>query len=96
MLILITYDVSTETAAGKRRLHKVAKTCLNYGQRVQASVFECVINTTQLKQLKIDIERIIDIEKDSVRYYYLGDEMKCHVEHMGIKKGLDLTGPLIV
>jgi CRISPR-associated protein Cas2 len=74
MMVLITYDVSTETDAGKKRLRQVAKQCQNYGQRVQNSVFECIIDPGQLCQLQERILKIIDPEVDSVRYYYLGDE----------------------
>ena len=96
MMVLVTYDVNTETEAGKKRLHKVAKQCQNYGQRVQNSVFECIIDPAQLKQLQNKLEKIIDIEKDSIRYYYLGDEWRKRVEHVGAKPGLDLEGTLIV
>lgn len=96
MMILITYDVSTETEAGKKRLNKVAKQCKNYGQRVQDSVFECLVNPAQLAQLKDKLKKIIDIEVDSIRFYYLGDEWHDRVEHMGVKKGIDLEGPLIL
>jgi CRISPR-associated protein Cas2 len=74
MMVLITYDVNTETKAGKKRLVQVAKQCQNYGQRVQNSVFECIIDPALLKQLQCKLEKTIDIKKDSVRYYYLGDE----------------------
>ena len=94
-MVLITYDVSTETAAGKKRLNQVAKQCQNYGQRVQNSVFECILDLAQLKQLQHNLEKIINAEKDSVRYYYLGDEWRKRVEHVGAKKSLDLEGTLI-
>ena len=96
MFVLITYDVSTETAAGKRRLRRVAKACENYGQRVQNSVFECLIDPALLVKLKSDLEDIIDKETDSVRYYYLGDKWHQRVEHIGAKPSLDLEGPLIL
>lgn len=96
MFILITYDVSTETEAGKKRLRKVAKQCQNYGQRVQNSVFECVMDPALLKQLQSKLAKIIDPEKDSIRYYYLGDEWRNRVEHIGIKAGFDVEGTLIV
>lgn len=96
MLVVITYDVCTETEAGKNRLHKMAKQCKNYGQRVQDSVFECIVNPVQLVELKNKIEKVIDIESDSVRYYYLGDEWRNRVDHIGVKKGIDLEGPLIL
>ena len=96
MMVLITYDVNTETDAGRKRLRKVAKQCQNYGQRVQKSVFECILDLAVLKQLQAKLEKIIDIEKDSIRYYYLGDEWRKRVEHIGAKAGIDLEGVLIV
>jgi CRISPR-associated protein Cas2 len=95
MMVLITYDVSTETAAGKKRLHQVAKLCQDYGQRVQNSVFECIIDPARLKVLQARLEKTIDAEKDSLRYYYLGDEWRKRVEHIGAKAGIDLEGSLI-
>lgn len=96
MMVLITYDVNTESPAGKKRLRKVAKQCQNYGQRVQNSVFECVVDPTLLKQLQCRLEEIIDKEKDSIRYYYLGDEWRKRVEHVGAKPSIDLEGTLIL
>ncbi len=95
MMVLITYDVNTETDAGKKRLHKVAKQCQNYGQRVQNSVFECIIDQATLKILQNKLEKIIDVKKDSIRYYFLGDEWRNRVEHIGVKAGIDLEGTLI-
>lgn len=95
MMVLITYDVSTESEGGKKRLRKVAKQCTNYGQRVQNSVFECLIDTTQLRQLKHILSELIDPEKDSLRFYYLGNEWRQRVEHIGAKVSIDLEGPLI-
>lgn len=95
MLVLITYDVSTETAAGKRRLRQVAKQCVNYGHRVQASVFECNMDAAKCREVKAILEKIIDKEKDSLRFYYLGEKYKNKVEHIGIKPSLDLSEPLI-
>ena len=95
MMVLVTYDVNTETEAGKRRLQKVAKQCQNYGQRVQDSVFECVLDPAMLKVLQSKLEKIIDLEKDSIRYYNLGDEWRSRVVHVGAKRSLDLTGTLI-
>ena len=95
MMVLVTYDVNTETAVGKKRLHKVAKRCQNYGQRVQNSVFECILDPARLKQLQSDLMKLIDPEKDSLRYYYLGDEWRRRVEHVGAKTSLDLEGTLI-
>ena len=96
MMVLITYDVNTETEAGKKRLYKIAKQCKNYGQRVQNSVFECIIDPAMLKELQSKLEKIMDVEKDSIRYYYLGDEWRKRVEHIGAKASVDLEGTLIV
>lgn len=96
MLVLITYDVNTETAAGKTRLRKVAKQCRNYGQRVQNSVFECNMNAAKCRQVKALLAELIDKEKDSLRFYYLGDHYKNKVEHIGVKPGFDVTEPLLL
>lgn len=76
MLVLITYDVNTETASGKKRLRKVAKECQNYGQRVQNSVFECIMDNAKAKEVKAKLLEIIDMDKDSLRFYYLGNVYK--------------------
>ena len=96
MMVLVTYDVNTETEAGKKRLNKVAKQCKNYGQRVQNSVFECILDPARLKLLQNKLEMIIDMEKDSIRYYYLGDDWRNRVKHVGAKASIDLEGALIV
>lgn len=96
MMVLITYDVCTETEGGKKRLRQVAKACQDYGQRVQNSVFECILEPALLKKLQHRLESIIDPEKDSLRYYYLGDEFRNRVEHVGAKPSIDLEGTLIV
>lgn len=96
MLVLITYDVSTEDAKGKSRLRKVAKQCVNHGQRVQNSVFECVLDPGQCKLLKAKLLKIIDLEKDSLRFYYLGDQYKRKIEHYGAKGSFDQEGVLIL
>ena len=96
MSIFITYDVNTETPAGKTRLYRVAKQCKNFGQRVQHSVFECIVEPAQLIMLKSALEKIFDPEKDSIRYYNLGDEWRSKVEHIGAKKSIDFEDPLIV
>ena len=88
MLVLITYDVNTETAAGKSRLRKVAKQCVNYGRRVQNSVFECIIDNTQCVVLKAKLTDIIDKDVDSLRFYYLGNKYQTKVEHVGVDRGL--------
>jgi CRISPR-associated protein Cas2 len=96
MLVLVSYDVAITTPGGKRRLRQVAKTCVNYGQRVQFSVFECVVEPAQWVALKNQLEGIIDTETDSLRYYYLGSNWKHRVEHVGAKPGMDIDDPLIV
>ena len=96
MLVLITYDVNTQTEAGRKRLRKVAKECVNYGQRVQNSVFECHMDATKCRQVKDILEKIIDKETDSLRFYYLGDKYKNKVEHIGEKSGFDVNAPLII
>lgn len=95
MLVLITYDVNTETSEGKARLRKVAKQCVNYGTRVQNSVFECVLEPAQCLLLKSMLTEIIDENKDSLRFYYLGKEQKAKVEQIGLSKGIDVQAPLI-
>ena len=95
MMVLVTYDVNTETKAGEKRLRKVAKQCQDYGQRVQNSVFECLVDAAQWKQLKHLLTQLIDPEKDSLRFYYLGNKWRDRVEHIGAKASLDLEGPLI-
>jgi CRISPR-associated protein Cas2 len=95
LLVLVTYDVSTKNPAGKKRLHKVAKVCQNYGQRVQNSVFECIVDASQLTALKIKLINIIDKKEDSIRIYQLGNNYKNKVEHIGIKESIDLEAPLI-
>ncbi|WP_027628056.1 CRISPR-associated endonuclease Cas2 [Ruminiclostridium cellobioparum] len=96
MLVLITYDVNTETEAGKRRLRRVAKQCVNYGQRVQNSVFECVMDAAKCREVKNKLEKIIDKDKDSLRFYYLGNNYKSKVEHIGAKESFDVEGTLII
>lgn len=95
MMVLITYDVNTETPEGKRRLRHVAKVCMNKGQRVQKSVFECIVDPAQFTDLKLKIYGIIDPEKDSIRFYFLGKNWKNRVEHVGAKEGYDPEGILI-
>lgn len=96
MLILITYDVSTQDGAGKRRLRKVAKECVNYGQRVQNSVFECILDASQALILKDKLLSIIDETQDSLRFYYLGNNYKTKVEHFGAKESYEAEGVLMV
>ena len=96
MMVLITYDVETVTSSGKKRLRHVAKQCVNYGQRVQNSVFECLVDPAQFAELKHRLESIINKEKDSIRYYFLGSNWKTKVEHIGAKESYDPEGPLTV
>jgi len=96
MLVLITYDVNTETASGRKRLRQTAKTCTNYGQRVQNSVFECELDAAQFVMVKAKLIKIIDQETDSLRFYSLGNNYKNKVEHYGAKPSFDVTEPLIV
>ena len=96
MLVLVTYDVNTEDAAGKRRLRHVAKQCVNYGQRVQNSVFECLVDPAQNKLLQSNLLSIIDEKKDSLRFYYLGNSYKQKIEHFGAKQSYEPEGVLIV
>ncbi|MGO5012447.1 CRISPR-associated endonuclease Cas2 [Niallia sp. Sow4_A1] len=96
MLILITYDVSTTANSGRKRLRQVAKVCQNYGQRVQNSVFECIVDATQFASLKIELTSIIDQNSDSLRFYRLGNNYKNKVIHIGAKDSLDMEGPLIL
>jgi CRISPR-associated protein Cas2 len=96
MLVLVSYDVSVTTSGGKRRLRQVSKTCLNFGQRVQCSVFECIVEPEQWVRLKNQLEGIIDPTVDSLRYYYLGANWKRRVEHIGAKPSTDTDEPLIV
>ncbi len=96
MLVLVTYDVNTENAEGRRRLRLVAKTCVDFGQRVQNSVFECLVDPVQFAQLRKRLESIIDPEKDSLRYYYLGSNWKRRVEHIGAKDTFDPEGTLTI
>lgn len=96
MLVLITYDVNTTSPNGAKRLSHVAKICTNYGQRVQNSVFECILDGTQFVMIKNQLKGAIDIEKDSIRYYILGEKYKKRVEHIGVQKSFDLSAPLII
>lgn len=95
MLVLITYDVSTRTSEGKARLRKVAKQCVNYGQRVQNSVFECRLDYAKAIEVKNILCKIINPKTDSLRFYYLGNNYVNKVEHFGTKSIIDLDGPLL-
>ncbi len=95
MLVLITYDVTTETPEGRRRLRQVAKVCENYGQRVQKSVFECLVDPTQWAVMRQRLVKEIVVEEDSLRFYFLGKNWKPRVEHVGAGETYDPEGPLI-
>lgn len=95
-MLLITYDVNTETAEGKKRLRKVAKICENYGQRVQNSVFECLVDQAERAELCHKLEREIDKNVDSLRYYQLGNNWRNRIEHVGAKESYDPEGVLIL
>jgi CRISPR-associated protein Cas2 len=96
MLVLITYDVNTETPSGKKRLRQVAKQCMNYGQRVQNSVFECVMDAAKCREVQHKLEQIIDKDKDSLRFYFLGNNYKDKVMHVGAKVSFDVEDTLII
>lgn len=96
MLVLITYDVNTGTPAGRKRLRKVAKACVNYGQRVQNSVFECKLDAGQFTKIKRKLISEIDEEKDSLRFYNLGKNYKSKIQHIGAKPTYDPEEALII
>ncbi len=96
MMVIVSYDVSTSTPDGRRRLRRVAKVCLNHGQRVQNSVFECLIEPDQWVHFRNDLLHIYKAEEDSFRFYFLGANWQRRVEHHGTKATPDLEGPLIV
>jgi len=96
MLVLVTYDVSTETKEGQKRLRRVAKACENRGQRVQDSVFECLVDPAQWAALRQGLIDEINDKEDSLRFYFLGKNWQVRVEHVGAKKAYDPEGPLVV
>jgi len=96
MLVLVTYDVNTETAEGRTRLRRVAKMCQNLGQRVQKSVFECLVDPARWADLRHQLINQINEEQDSLRFYFLGKNWKRRVEHVGAKPSYDPEGPLVV
>ncbi len=96
MMVLVTYDVNTETPAGRRRLRKVAKACQDNGQRVQNSVFECLVDPGQWTILENRLRGLIDPGVDSLRFYFMGSNWQGKVEHVGAKPSFDLEGPLIL
>ena len=96
MLVLITYDVNTEDPAGRKRLRQIARQCVNYGQRVQNSVFECMLDAAQCRLLQAKLLSIMDQEKDSLRFYYLGKRYENKIEHFGAKQTYLPEEPLIL
>ncbi len=96
MLVLVSYDVKTSDSDGSKRLRRVARICKDYGQRVQFSVFECIVNPAQWTMLKKKLVEEIDIEVDSLRFYFLGSNWKRRVEHVGAKQVIDQEGLLLV
>lgn len=96
MLVLVTYDVNTETAEGRRRLRKVAKACVNHGQRVQHSVFECMLDAAQYAAFKNTLSSLIDPAHDSLRFYQLGKNYKGKVEHIGLSPQWSQDGILLL
>lgn len=96
MYVLITYDVETATAAGKTRLRKIARTCQNFGQRVQNSVFECQVTPAQWVELQRQLLNLMHSEKDSIRFYHLGSNWRRRVDHYGARPSFDPAGPLIL
>lgn len=95
MMVLISYDVATSDTSGQRRLRRVAKICKNHGQRVQYSVFECMVDPTQWTLLRKKLEDVIDPSEDSLRFYFLGANWQKRIEHVGAKPSFDQEGPLI-
>ncbi len=95
MFVLVSYDVSTEDTEGQKRLRRISKTCQNYGQRVQYSVFECIVDPGQWAALRARLIDEMDPEKDSLRFYFLGSNWRRRVEHVGAKRTLDQEGPLV-
>lgn len=96
MYVLVTYDVSTSTKEGRKRLRRVAKVCLDYGQRVQNSVFELKVDQAQWTECKARLLKESNPSEDSLRFYYLGNNWRYRIEHVGIKPSIDPDGPLIV
>lgn len=96
MMVLVSYDVATVDKAGARRLRRVAKICQNYGQRVQYSVFECIVDPAQWTMMRQQLLAVIDDAQDSLRFYFLGANWQKRVEHVGAKEAVDMEGPLIL
>lgn len=96
MMVVVSYDVSTKSKSGQKRLRKVAEICINYGIRVQYSVFECLVDPAQWERLKNELLSIYNPEEDNLRFYYLGSNWKRRVENYGIKKNYAIGEPLII
>ena len=96
MLMLVTYDVATQDAAGRRRLRKIARLCQNYGQRVQYSVFECQVDPARWARLRAELIDEMDASQDSLRFYRLGSNWRPRIEHVGVKESYDPDGPLVM
>jgi len=96
MMVLVSYDVATSDLAGAKRLRKVAKICTNHGQRVQYSVFECIVDPAQWVAMRQQLMKVIDETRDSLRFYFLGANWRRKVEHIGAKQTIDQEGPLIL
>ena len=96
MLVLVAYDVSTTSVEGRRRLRRVANKCLDFGQRVQNSVFECSVNWAQWTRLRLDLLELIEPSEDSLRFYMLGNRWRGRIEHHGVRPSIDFDDPLVV
>jgi CRISPR-associated protein Cas2 len=96
MLVVVAYDVSTENHAGRKRLRRVAKICEDVGQRVQNSVFECLVDAAQWTKLRARLVGEAELSEDSLRFYFLGDNWRHRVEHVGAKASYDPQGPLVI
>jgi len=96
MMVLVTYDVNTETKEGRRRLRRIAKICESNGQRVQNSVFECLVDPARWTDMRQKLVGVVDFDLDSLRFYFLGSNWKRRIEHVGAKPAYDPEGPLVV
>jgi len=94
-MVLVSYDVATIDKGGPRRLRRIAKICQNHGQRVQYSVFECIVDPAQWTMMRQQLREVFDEDQDSLRFYFLGSNWKNRVEHLGSKEAIDIEGPLI-
>jgi CRISPR-associated protein Cas2 len=96
MLVVVSYDVSTKEPAGARRLRHVAKACVDFGQRVQNSVFECIVDPGQWTALRLRLLDAFNPDEDSLRFYFLGSNFKHRIEHHGAKAAVDMEAPLLL